>query len=298
MKRLLIVLGAVLALAATLDAEPGGLSVAYVEGDAQVALSGSWTSVAIGDIVPAQGRIRLGEGTCVELAMSDGKLVLDRPGTYAIPRLLAVRGVRERAGAGKIVSQIIVSASGRAVPRQSAAMGVRSVPIPGLEELGVTETRAQTLLAAGKDAIQAGRYGEAKEKLTQALAAASEQEASETRFFLAQAQFLAGDVRAALATTADLAPAEGDPRRSDCVLFKAELLIETSAYVDAIEWLSRYEPVLSADERNAPAYWFLLALACQGTGDAAREKQALDTVLTMAPDSPMADAAQALAAGL
>ncbi|HUJ75706.1 MAG TPA: hypothetical protein VL359_12635, partial [bacterium] len=57
------------------------VSVSYLEGDARVGGGAAWRELSIGDRLPAEAVLRVGESSYVELATAGVAILLSQPGT-------------------------------------------------------------------------------------------------------------------------------------------------------------------------------------------------------------------------
>jgi thioredoxin-like negative regulator of GroEL len=153
------------------------------------------------------------------------------------------------------------------------------------------DDEARSSLSAGKALIVTEQYERAAAMLTDALAAATEDELPEVRYYLAYAQSMTGDTPAALKLTDDLEPAGDEEWAADFVILRAQLLVDASAFSDEVKWLAGHAAGVSTDPDLAPAYYFLLALGHRGMGDISKGKQNLSKVVSLSAKSELGKAA-------
>jgi tetratricopeptide (TPR) repeat protein len=304
-------------LAAVLvGANAGGqsLTVQYVEGSASQRNAGTWSSLSIGDTVPLSASVKLERLGLVQLRAPGSAITLAQPGTYVIKDLVAAGAALRSAGAveaAAVAFSRVLRGSGKMV---NAVGGVRSEMAPPLrgnfdsggaggsaggEEAAPSEPApepdpAHAAIDQARDLIASGNYGDAITTLRDAIPNASESEAREGSFYLASAFELNGDARSALAALKAANPRGTDDWAPDSILLGARLLEDTYAWAPARDLLVKAGNALAIDQERAPIYYFLLALAFRGTGEAAREKAALDAVVALDPESDMALAATRL----
>ena len=77
------------------------------------------------------------------------------------------------------------------------------------------------------------------------------------------------------------------------MILRAKLLVDASAFSEAVRWLGRNR-ALSGDAERAPVYDFLRAVGYRGMGDIGKEKQNLSKVISLSPDSELGQAAARL----
>jgi tetratricopeptide (TPR) repeat protein len=181
--------------------------------------------------------------------------------------------------------------------KQGSAGGARAEEMGKPPEIDF-ETAASGELRAGKDFIASGRFDKAIERLTRAVADADETEIAEARYCLAEAYSLNGDTRNALAQVAGVSPDDSAPWRPDFVLLKGRVLVDASAWDEAVKWLRDNGQTVAEDDLRSQAYFFLLGIAYGGTGDPGKEKQSLARVISASADNELGQVAARLLAGL
>jgi tetratricopeptide (TPR) repeat protein len=149
-------------------------------------------------------------------------------------------------------------------------------------------------LDSGKEYIRSGQYDLAIQQFDQALDAATHNEAPRVHYYLAYAYSLSGDTREALKQAAGLQPSGADEWASDFIILKAKLLVDSSAFAQAIAWLTQNGNDLSGDAQRAAIYDFLLGVGYRGVGDTSNEKVALSKVTAMSAESDLGKAAAGL----
>jgi len=282
----------VLLLVAPLATAQGNLTVVYLEGEAQVSSgSGGWAELSIGDHLSLDAAIRLRPGSLIQVKGPGAGFVLTRPGTFAVPEILAARQMLSAPGVAAVVDRLLRTfAFGPSAGKQATASGVRGANESSAGDDEWTESNAQTFLDAGKEYIKAGEYEKAIQQLREALVAANADEALEIHYCLACALSLMGDVVEAWKEAVALPPGAGsEPWFADFVLLKARLLEETSAYGEAATWLAAND--LSQDAQHAALYWFLLGLAYGGSGEDGKARRTLENVAALSGESDLGRAA-------
>jgi tetratricopeptide (TPR) repeat protein len=311
-RTILCILAAVLA-----GANAGGqsLTVQYVEGSASQRNAGTWSALSIGDAVPLSASVKVERLGLVQLRAPGSSITLTQPGTYSIKDVVAASAALRSAGAVEAAAVSfarVLSGRGTMV---NAVGGVRSEMAPPLggepDTGGVSGSSFDSVEAApsepapepdpahaamdrARDLIASGQYQEAITALQDAIPQASESEAREASFYLASAFELNGDARSALVALKAANPKGTDDWAPDSILLGARLLEDTFAWAQARDLLVRAGTTIAIDQERAATYYFLLALAYRGTGEAAREKAALDNVVALDPGSDLALAAERL----
>ena len=149
-------------------------------------------------------------------------------------------------------------------------------------------------LAAGKEYIKAGKYDKAIDQLKEALESATASESPEIHYYLAYASSLNGDVREAWKQAANLQPSTSDRWAADFILLKAKLLEDTSAYNEAVSWLTQND--LAEDAQRVPLYYFLLGLGYRGANGNEKAKQVFSKVVAISAQSDFGESRQRIAA--
>jgi len=293
MTRLTAGLAAFWLLAGAVAAGAQGLRVSYLEGSTEVRDGSSWRLLSIGDSVPQSATVRLGAKSCVRLKGTGVEVVLTRPGTYVVKDIFAARKALSSGYTGSLLRRALRYLGSGSTDRGNAVLGARAGN-KGAENEGWVESSAEVFLQAGKEYIRAGEYDRAAEQLEQALEYATEGESPEIHFYLAYVLSQDGKTAEAWKQAERLSPGSGDSWASDYVLLRARLLIDSSAYAEAAEWLAEHGKGLSQDVQRAQLFYVLLGLAYRGEGLDDQAKQALSDALTISSESDLGKAAAAI----
>ncbi|MGA2763590.1 MAG: hypothetical protein ABSG17_09520 [Spirochaetia bacterium] len=270
-----------------------GLTVVYMEGEADLQSGSSWVQLALGKAVPPNSSIRLTPGGLLQLKGAGVELTFSRPGSYVIRAVLAEREKISSAGAGAALLSSLRSLVFGPVTRSDANLGARGANESKPQDQGWAESTAEVFLDAGKEYVKAGKYVMAIEQLREALQSATEQEAPEIRYYLAYASSLNGDAPEAWKQISAI-HAGSEPWAGDFILLKAKLLEDSIANEDAVAWLTQDGNDLSRDSDRAPLYYFLLGLGYRGSGDGEKALQALSKVVSISATSDLGKAAREL----
>jgi tetratricopeptide (TPR) repeat protein len=268
------------------------LSVSYLDGSASIRSGSTWKLLSIGDAVPMEATIRVEPAGYVQLKGGGVDLIVTRPGTYSVKDIVARNKTVSTRGIGAaIAASLRALASGRSAP-QNATSGARAgnVGDTGEDESWV-ESSAAEFLSAAKSYLKAGRYDDALKQLRQAEQSADSEEIPEIRFYLASTYALKGDLGLAWKLAQDLTSVPDAEWAGDLLLLKARLLLDTSAFADAVALLEGEGSWLAQDKSRAPLYHFLLGLGYRGAGAAESSRQALSRVVAISPDSDLGIAA-------
>jgi tetratricopeptide (TPR) repeat protein len=280
---------AFLAIGAALSAQD--LTVAYLQGKAELQMASGTTDLSIGDDVPRDGTLKIAPGGYLELSGRGIKLTLTQAGVYSVKTMLTASRKLASNGSGKAVASMLSAMAKGGSAVQSTVMGVRGANESKTDQADWVTSDSQVFLDNGRDLIKSGDYPKAIEQLVQALDSATDDERPTVQYYLAYAYSLNDDTLNAFRQLSAVTVAGGETWAPDYVLLKAKLLADTFAFKDEVEWLKANGGELPRDAQRAPLYFFLLALGYRGTGDTTSEKDSLAQVVKMAPDSNLGQAA-------
>ncbi len=323
----LCVLCASAAVPALAQSAAPAATVTYVDGQAAVHRAAGWVDLSVGDGLASDARLRLFKEAYVELDASGARIVLSRPGGYALSALLSTNTALNAARVGASLSTALARMVKGSVVKQSAVMGVLGKRMPARGEEPAPAAAAPPFAAAerpvapaespaepsspirndtqeklemGKLLIAAGEYTLAIDSLMDALGSASasgsasDDKTPEIRYYLACARSLSGDTHGALKLIEDLEAPKVAGWTLDYAIFKAKMLAESNAFSEEIAWLSPFGPALSKDPDRAAMYYFLLGVGYRGTGNAKLAWQNLSTVVSLSGKSEIGAAAEKL----
>jgi tetratricopeptide (TPR) repeat protein len=288
----LVAVSCLIAAASPVSAQP--ISVTFVEGRVQLRSPTGWTEVAIGDVLPENGVVRLEKNSSVEFGDTANRLVLTHAGSYALHDLVSASRRLESNGVGAALSGTLKNLVSGRVSQQSAVMGVRGANESKSEQMDWVTSDAQVFVDSGKEYLKAGAYDEAVKQFEQAKDSASSTELPYILYCLASAHSLKGDTRLASSMIEGLTISGGEEWAPDFVLLKAKLDLESNAFQEEIAWLSGWKDSLSRDSRRAQVYYFLLALGYQGIGDESNVRVNLSTAVSLEAESAVGQAAKRL----
>ncbi len=273
------------------------LTVVYLEGSVSQRTAAGWQVLSIGDVLPPDATVRVEKLGLLQLKAPQAavaSITLTQPGTYGLATVLASSASLRSTGAVQAAAMAfsrVLKGSGK---RVDAVGGVRSEAMPqeDFSDLWVDgpsapESHAREAVKTARDLIAKAEYPGAVSTLRDALPSASADEAREVNFYLASAYELAGDARSAMAALKAASPRGGDEWGPDAVLLGARLLEDSFAWEQARDLLVNAGAVLASDDERAPTYFFLLALAHQGTGEMDKRAAALDRVFALDPASEL-----------
>ncbi|MFW6293049.1 MAG: hypothetical protein ACOC7V_12110 [Spirochaetota bacterium] len=270
------------------------VDVGYVDGVLEVRDGSTWYELFIGDVVDVDDEIRLGSGGYAELTNGRTTVKLSRPGTYRVSEL--IEGTERTASAG--VAGMVLNRIGRLTrrdeqPARTASGGARASE--AVNQDAPTWAGGETvdeLIVEGTELLNEGAYEDAYYVFEEAYDyAISDLEYSRALFYYGYASALVGRSAQALELLEESGPDEDTDYYASHVLALGQLLVETFAYDEAIDYLS----VLAEDDEQAPediqSAQLLLGIAFDGLGMADRARTYLRQARETMPGTPAAEAA-------
>lgn len=286
-------------LVAAVPAVSQEVVVDYAEGRLEVQRGSLWETVRMGDSVRAGARVRLGPEAYAELSRGRETVRLTRSGTYELSELFQTANRNRRAGlAAMLFSRLRRLTTERADTDPSVA-GVRGDEADSGELIWAGGETPDELIAEGRALLSEGNYKEARLRLEEARDfAETDDQAARAEFYLAYADYLQGNARAALSAFADVEMAPSVPDYHTYTLTYGQALVETFAYDDAVRLLEVYieEADLQADYHQSALV--LLGVAYEGRGNVDAARDALRRARALEPASEQAAVAEELLAGL
>jgi tetratricopeptide (TPR) repeat protein len=266
------------------------LTIDYLDGYLDIREDGEWYELTIGEVVLDSDTIRLDEDSIAELSAQGVKLTLTKPGIYNIEDLLEARGKSRSSGIASVIGGKIASILEEPEQTQTAVMGVRGAKSEN--ELDWMSGDTVELLETGKEHLANGDFEEALEVFEEAYDFADISEEAEVLFYLGYTNALTGNLRMALSHLSDADPETDTEYFFDFVLLKGQILTETFAYEEAIEWFGAYEADLEADQTSAQLALLLKGLSYQAIDETTQAKTTLKKAVDINASSEAGLAAQ------
>lgn len=251
---------------------------------------GEWYELGIGEVITDQDTIRLDEDSVAELRARGAKLTLTKPGIYVVADLLKASGESRSIGIASVIGNKIKTIVEEPKQSQTAVMGVRGSKSE--DELEWMSGDTAELLKSGKDYLADGKVEDALEVLEEAYDFADEVEEDEVLFYLGFANALMGELRLALEAIEYVEPDPSMEFYADLILLKGQLLTETFAFEEAVEWLGEYDEDLANDKAAAQMSLLLQGISHKSLGDSSNAKQALQKAVGLDRSSEAGQAAQ------
>ena len=266
------------------------LTVEYIEGYLDIRMGSAWAEVEVGDTLGEDDVIRLDEGSLATLRYGGRTLNITRPGTYRIADMLsASRGPVGGLGSlvlGKVKS--LVSEPERGISTAAGVRGTKSAD--DVSWMGDGED----LILEGKNYLGASNYKSAIEAFIKAEENAYFGEEAEILFYLGLTYTLMDNPGQALKHLDMVEPADlpGAGETSAFYVLKGQLLTETFAFPQAIDWLRNVpRDITENDIETGQAVKLYLGLSYRGVGDRTAAAALFDQVINADPASPYAKAA-------
>jgi len=205
-----------------------------------------------------------------------------KDGTYDIATLAKAADKATTTAVGSAVTQKLQSLVAEK-PKASAAGGVRGAVqgtggVMWVDEGDEVKTRAQALL-------DQKQYTDAAKVLDGAIKdAASDTDTSEMRYMLGVAYYSAGQTARANSVLAKLTPTADVVWYARYVLLRAQILVDTGNYKDAVTLLAQYLTDFPGGEAAQTAY-LLTGISQKALGDAAAAKTSFDLGYQIEPAS-------------
>ncbi len=267
------------------------ISVDYLDGYLDVSEGGQWYGLYIGDVITDADTVRLDKNSVAELSLPGTKLTLTRPGVYVLADLIQASGERRSLGIASVIGSKIKTIVEEPKQTQTAVMGVRGAKSE--TELEWMSGDTAELLDAGKKYLAEGNYADAVGVFQEAYDFADPSEETEVSFYLGFTNAMMGQTRLAAEALKNVEPDPSADYFADLVLLKGQLLTETFAYEEAVEWLNTYSPKIK-DNSAMQMSLLLTGIGYKGVGNTAKAKQSLEKAVSLGASSDAGKAAQNL----
>ena len=278
---LVAILAGVLAMGAFAQA----FTVSYLDGTVEMQTTRGWKAISIGDQVPTDATIRISQTGSLELLKARTKITLLKDGVYSMASLSAAAGKGGSEGVGSTIAQKLQTLVTEK-PKSSAAGGVRgaeqgTASVTWVDENDETRTKVQSLL-------EKNRYTEAVSVLNDAIKdSSSDADTAEFTYLLGVAYYDAGQTAKAFRALTRVTPQPDAAWYARYVILKAQVLVDTQNYRDALGILTPFISAHPTGEATQVAY-LLSGLSQKGLGDKAAARAALDSGFQLDPGSDTA----------
>lgn len=281
----------VLLSAITLPAQAQNFVLRYSEGTVELLQRSAWMVVYPGDMIPADGSLRLSHGAYAEVSDGRTTLRLAQAGVYQMANLLGARSAPARQTITSMVGGRFKRLSERPAPADPAVGGARATEAPG--DAGVEWVGGETvpdLIAVGREALVAGDLDTAFEQFDEAMLYATDSERPEAAFYLGYALFLSGEPRGALSWLRTYSPDPASNYFHEHIIALAQTQLELTLAHDTVALLTEYiaRTASEPEPELLPTAHLLLGLGHRVNGDSAAARRQLQRVQMLAPGSSAA----------
>ena len=268
------------------------LTVEYLDGFLDIREDGDWYELVIGDVVTDEDTIRLDEDSVAELTMRGSKLTLTKEGIYIVADLIKSAGATRSVGLASVIGGKIKTILEEPKQEQTAVMGVRGAKSD--EDLEWMSGDTAELMKSGKEYLTNGEFAEAVGVFEEAYDFADVDEETEVLFYLSFSNALMGQLRIAVEALEFVEPDPMEDYFIDLVLLKGQLLTETFAHQEALEWLDLYSSDLGDDETATQMVLLLQGINHKGLGNDKDAKTAFEQAVGLGTASDAGRAAKEL----
>lgn len=239
--------------------------VSGLAGSPVLITSGGSSPLREGESIALEGRLSLGEESRVTLREGSREIQLFRRGLYEISELFTFRPL------GKIDFEQIFEARVKSV--NLALKDANTQSEEALLANSVVETTAEepALLREGVRELVSGRYAEARDAFTTYLEETGGEEQEQAthlaRILAAQSAFFLDEDAQAYQLLSETMPSPGHSHFPIYILLRAQLLIESHAFADALETLAEYLAEPTGSDADLQTARLLTGVAYEGLGN-------------------------------
>jgi tetratricopeptide (TPR) repeat protein len=271
--------------------------VGYVDGVLEVDDGGAWYELYIGDAVDDGDTIRLAEDSYAELASGSTTVKLSRAGIYEVSDLIESTGRTQTAGlAGMVLGRIGRLSGSDEEQTQTVAGGARASE--AATQSGPTWAGGEAigdLIDEGVVLLNEGDYEDAYYVFEEAFDyAISDEEYAMAAFYFGYSSSLVGQPVQAFDLLEEVGPDPDTDYYPSHVLALGQLLVESFAYDEAIEYLEPLADDITREPADVQSAELLLGLAYDGMGMTGLAREYLGRASRTVPGTPAASAARRL----
>jgi tetratricopeptide (TPR) repeat protein len=269
-------------------------TVDYLDGYLDVDDGGSWYELYIGDPVDGSDTVRLGQSSYAEL--SDGVITikLTRPGTYRIAELSASARRPESSRIGGLVLGRVGRLTGQATQQEQTTQGgVRaSEAVNQNQPTWAGGESVDELIQNGLGLLNQGEFQDAYWVFQEAYDyALDDDEYAKSLFYYGYGAALIGSTSEAFDLLEEVGPNPDTDYFADHVIVLGQLLLESFAYEDAIDYLALLADDPGAEKGAQQSALLLTGLAYDGIGNVTLARRYLERSRDALPESEGAEIA-------
>ncbi len=258
-------------------------SVDYVDGSLMLRNENSWSEVYIGDIIPDNAILKLGEDSIAELRGDELSFTLSRPGIYNLADVVKQRGKMRSWGVVSVLGNKISGVLSEKKIKNTAVMGVRGAKADDSKDVEWVED-SDDYVIEGKQLLKEGKYDEAIEVLKEGMDEADDDVRNECLYLLGVADIQRGKYPSALKYLNKVKPDPYSPYFDNYIVLRGNLLVDSFSFEEANRLFDLYLKNRSSDD-NLQVVYYLKAVALRNLNRDREAKGALKRAYQMDPSS-------------
>lgn len=275
--------------------------IGYVDGVLEVNEGGTWYELFIGDAVRSSDQIRLGRDSYAELTTGPTTVKLSRAGTYEVSDLVETTGRTQSTGIAGMVLGRIGRLTGRDEQQeQTTAGGARASE--AVNQNAPTWAGGETideLITEGTELLNEGAYEDAYYVFQEAYDyAISDEEYARSLFYYGYASTLVDKTAQAFDLLEEIGPDEDTDYFASHVLALGQLLVESFAYEEAVDYLEMLADAPDQAPEDVQSAELLMGIAYDGLGMQSQARRHLRRAAELVPEAEAASVAENLLAEL
>jgi hypothetical protein len=264
-------------------------TVAYLDGTVELQSAAKWMALSIGDKVLQDAMVRVAKDSSMQLSRAGLTLSFLTPGSFSVSDIMAKTTQSKNSGLSSALGKTAAALTGTNQKVQKtgtlggarASEAVKPKDTLWVDELDEVRTKVNSLFAEQK-------FADAVKLLEKTRAEGlSDDENVEVSFLLASANYSQGETVRAWKAVADQNPAPSSKFYSNILLMKAQLLMESSSFPEAIDVLNKLTGPAVIPE-TAQQAWLMAGLCNRFQGNEQAAKDAWNKGLALVPGSDTA----------
>lgn len=288
MKKNLVIIMLMIVMVFSLAAED--VMLVYTEGDVFLNENGEWYEVFIGDMIDSSSTLKIGPNSLVEIDADGNTLLLNKSGIYKLGELIS-QTTKVSAWGNNPVFKKFLSGDNSRSNVQTAVMGVRGAATETDDVEWLSED--SMIIDEAIIMIGDGDFNGVIDFLGEEINYAFDEELSGYNYYIGYSYYMLGSSGRALSHLDKVESDYDTEYYPDFVVLKGSLLLESLAYVDALDLFNEF---LRNDDFSgtAQAVNYLAATALKGLGKDKDAAKKLEITVKMNPSSEIGRSANAL----